>query len=70
MSISLAELLRLRSEYEDLVRSFDISEDKRHGVINSLEWFKRYGNRKNRFRNGYDRAIEICNVMLKEIKRE
>jgi hypothetical protein len=70
MSISLAELLRLRSEYEDLARSFDIAEDKRHGVINSLEWFKRYGNRKNRFRNGYDRAIEICNVMLKEIKRE
>ena len=70
MSISLAELLRLRSEYEDLARNFDIAEDKRHGVINSLEWFKRYGNRKNRFRNGYDRAIEICNVMLREIKRE
>jgi len=70
MSISLAELLRLRSEYEDLARNFDVAEDKRHGVINSLEWFKRYGNRKNRFRNGYDRAIEICNVMIKEIKRE
>lgn len=70
MNISLAELLRLRSEYEDLARNFDIAEDKRHGVINSLEWFKRYGNRKNRFRNGYDRAIEICNVMLREIKRE
>lgn len=70
MNISLAELLRLRSEYEDLARNFDIAEDKRHGVINSLEWFKRYGNRKNRFRNGYDRAVEICNVMLKEIKRE
>ena len=70
MSISLAELLRLRSEYEDLARSFDVAEDKRQGVINSLEWFKRYGNRKNRFRNGYGRAIEICNVMLKEIKRE
>jgi hypothetical protein len=70
MSISLAELLRLRSEYEDLARNFDVAEDKRQGVINSLEWFKRYGNRKNRFRNGYDRAIEICNVMLKEIKRE
>ena len=70
MSISLAELLRLRSEYEDLARNFDVSEDKRQGVINSLEWFKRYGNRKNRFRNGYDRAIEICNVILREIKRE
>jgi len=70
MSISLAELLRLRSEYEDLARNFDVAEDKRQGVINTLEWFKRYGNRKNRFRNGYDRAIEICNIMLKEIKRE
>jgi len=70
MNMSLSELLVLRSEYEDLARNFDVAEDKRHGVINSLEWFKRYGNRKNRFRNGYDRAIEICNVMLKEIKRE
>lgn len=70
MSMSLSELLVLRSEYEDLARNFDITDDKRHGVINSLEWFKRYGNRKNRFRNGYDRAIEICNVMLEEIKRE
>ena len=70
MSMSLSELLVLRSEYEDLARNFDVAEDKRHGVINSLEWFKRYGNRKNRFRNGYDRAIEICNVMLEEIKRE
>jgi len=70
MSMSLSELLVLRSEYEDLARNFDVAEDKRHGVINSLEWFKRYGNRKNRFRNGYDRAIEICNIMLEESKRE
>jgi hypothetical protein len=70
MSTSLAELLVLRSEYEDLVRNFDISEDKRAGVINSLEWFKRYGNRKNRFRPGYDRAVEICSIILGEYKKE
>jgi hypothetical protein len=29
--------------------------------------FKKYGNRKNRFRPGYDRAIEIANKILKNI---
>jgi hypothetical protein len=70
MSTSLAELLVLRSEYEDLARNFDISEDRRSGVINSLEWFKRYGNRRNRFRPGYDRALEICGIILREYKKE
>lgn len=70
MSTSLAELLILRTEYEELARNFDISEDRRSGDINSLEWFKRYGNRKNRFRPGYDRAVEICGIIIREYKKE
>ena len=70
MSTSLADILRLRSEFEELAINFEVAEEKRHGVINSLEWFKRYGNRKNRFRNGYDRALEICNIILGEYKKE
>lgn len=34
--------------------------------INTLEWFAENGFRSNRLRNGYDRAIEIANIILAE----
>jgi len=61
---SVAEILNLRYQYEEIVRNFDIPENKRNGHINSLEWFKKYGNRKNRFRDGYDEALELCAIIL------
>mgnify|MGYP000235846068 FL=1 len=59
------QLLNLRSEYEDLARNFEIPENRRIGVINNLEWFKENGNKKNRFREGYDRAMHACEEILK-----
>ena len=41
MSTSLADILRLRSEFEELAINFEVAEEKRHGVINSMELFKR-----------------------------
>ena len=64
MKQSVAEVLSLRYQYEELLRSFDVPENKRHGHINSLEWFKKYGNRKNRFRDGYNEALELCATIL------
>jgi len=65
----VAEILNLRYNFEELLRNFDIPEDKRSSDINSLEWFKRYGNRKNRFRDGYKEAIDICTKIL-EVHRQ
>ena len=65
---SVAEILSLRFQYEEIVRNFDIPENKRNGHINSLEWFKKYCNRKKRFRYGYREAIDLCNKMLKGAK--
>ncbi len=64
MKQSVAELLSLRYQYEEIVRTFDIPENKRSGHINSLEWFKKYGNRKNRFREGYEEATNLCSSIL------
>jgi hypothetical protein len=64
MSSEFFNLLILRSEFEDLVRNFEIPEDKKEGIINNLEWFKINGKKKNRFREGYDRAIEVCEEIL------
>lgn len=58
------QLLNLRSEYEEIVRNFEMPADRREGIINNLEWFKTHGNKKNRFREGYDRAVEICEEIL------
>lgn len=58
------QLLNLRSEYEEIVRNFEMPADRREGIINNLEWFKVHGNKKNRFREGYNRAVEICEEIL------
>ena len=68
MKQSVAEILSLRFQFEEIIRNFDIPENKRNGHINSLEWFKKYGNRKNRFRDGYKEALELCNKILQGAK--
>ena len=68
MKQSVAEILSLRYQYEEIIRNFDIPEVNRSGHINSLKWFKKYGNRKNRFRDGYTEATDLCNQMLQGAK--
>ena len=64
MSSDFFQMLNLRSEFEDLTRNFEMPEERRSGIINNLEWFKNHGNKKNRFREGYNRAVEICEEIL------
>ena len=68
MKQSVAEILSLRYQYEEIIRNFDIPEVNRSGHINSLKWFKKYGNRKNRFRDGYNEALELCNKIILGVK--
>ena len=70
MSISLASLLNLRSEYEDIIRRYRIPEDHKSGCIDSLVWFTKNGKGSNRLRSRYNRAIEIANIILKEYENE
>lgn len=70
MSISLASLLNLRSEYEDIIRRYRIPEEYKNGCIDSLIWFKQNGKGSNRLRTRYNRAIEIADIILEEYEYE
>ena len=61
------QLLNLRTEFEELASEFSNSVGS-GSSINTLEWFAEYGFRSNRLRNGYDRAMEIANIILAEYK--
>lgn len=65
---SVFNLLNFRFQYEEAVRNLEIPEVRKEGIINNLEWFKQNGHSKNRFRPGYDKAIEACNAILGSIK--
>ena len=57
-------LFNLRSEFEDI--SSDFNMPVFGSDINTLQWFVENGFRSNRLRIGYDRAIEIANIILAE----
>ena len=59
------EIMNLRTEFEELSSGFSKSIGK-GSSINTLEWFAKHGFKSNRMRNGYDRAMEIANIILKE----
>jgi len=63
------EIMNLRTEFEELSSGFSKSIGK-GSSINTLEWFAEYGYKSNRMRNGYDRAMEIANIILKEYENE
>ena len=64
MSINFIEMCNLRTEFEEISSDFNMSVSG--SCINTLKWFAEHGFRSNRLRNGYDRAIEIANIILAE----
>jgi len=62
--MNIAEILSLRFEYEEIVNNFVIPDYRKNGILDNMIWFSKYGNKKNRFRPGYDRAIEIVNKIF------
>ena len=64
--MSVFELMMLRSEWEDLARNF--RNVNQHGTVESLEQFLAYGMARNRFRDGFDRAVEIATIITEQAK--
>ena len=64
LRVSYIEMCNLRTEFEEITSDFNMSVSGSY--INTLEWFAEHGFRSNRLRNGYDRAIEIANIILAE----
>jgi hypothetical protein len=63
--MSIATLLSLRFEYEEIINNFAIPDNRKDGILENMIWFRKYGNKKNRFRPGYDRAVEIANKIYR-----
>ena len=59
------DICNLRTEFEDISSNFSTSVGS-GSSINTLKWFAEHGFRSNRLRNGYDRAMEIANIILAE----
>lgn len=64
--MSVFELMMLRSEWEDIARNF--RNINQHGTVASLEQFLAYGMVRNRFRDGFDRAVEIATIITEQAK--
>lgn len=64
--MTVFELMMLRSEWEDLARNF--RNINQHGTLDSLEQFLASGATRNRFREGFDRAVEIATIITEQAK--
>ena len=68
--MSLMTILNLRSEFEEIIRDFNMGCQVPKGDsgsdINTLEWFVEHGYRSNSLRSGYDRAMDIANSIIAE----
>ena len=65
--MSLATYLTLRSEYEDIVHDFRVPEEIKIGLEESFSWFYKYGYRSNSLRKDFNRAKDICKILLGEL---
>ena len=58
------QLLNLRTEFEDCVKSYTIPTSG--SSINKLEWFVENGHRSNSLRNGFNIANNIAEKIVTE----
>lgn len=62
--MSVFEILNLRSQWEDLVKDFQLDDYRKHGTIQNIKYFYEYCAPGNRFRKGFDEATEIAEIIL------
>ena len=64
------ELLNLRTEFEDIIKDFNMGCQVMQGHsasdINTVEWFIEHGHRSNSLRNGFDNAKQIAETIITE----
>lgn len=59
--MNIFEMLNLRYEYEEIIRQYPTDLDS---SISGMKAFIQHGAKRNRFRPGFDRAIEIANTIV------
>ena len=58
--LSLTQLIKLRSDFEELTKGYNMTEGS---DINNINWFLKNGHRSNSLRNGFKEAKEIAKVI-------
>ena len=61
------ELLRLRSDFEEITEGFNMPDGS---DINTLKWFVENGHRSNSLRDGYRKAYEIAEAIITEYEND
>ena len=64
--MTVFELMMLRYEWEEIARNF--RNVNQNGTLDSLQQFLDRGAVRNRFRDGFDRATEIANIIIEQYK--
>lgn len=67
-NLTLFELLDLRFEYEQLIQTLQFKS--KNGDIFSLRNFIDTGYKNNRFKPGYDRALELAKVIVEQYDKK
>jgi hypothetical protein len=62
--MTVFELMMLRYEWEEIARNF--RNVNQNGTLDSLQQFLDRGAVRNRFRDGFDRATEIANIIIEQ----
>jgi len=58
--LSLTQAIKLRSDFEELTKGYNMPEGS---DINTINWFLKDGHRSNSLRNGYKEAKEIAKTL-------
>lgn len=62
--MSIFEYLNLRSRWEEIVKDFTLNDSQKTGQMENIRAFVLDGAKGNRFRKGYDEALDIAQHIL------
>ena len=58
--LSLTQVIKLRSDFEEVTKGYNMPEGS---DINTINWFLKDGHRSNYLRDGYKEAKEIAKII-------
>ena len=64
--MQIAELLNMRTDFENTIEDFKIPQEYSSSDINSLNWFIENGHKSNSLRDGFTKALQIAEAITTE----
>ena len=64
--MQIAELLNMRTDFENIIEDFKLPQEYFGSDINSLNWFIENGHKSNSLRDGFTKALQIAEVITTE----